>query len=50
MHHSTAMTVATVLAAVEAIIATAVVYQRSRHNRLLVASASGRFGRLAPIK
>ena len=33
MHHSTVMTLATALAAVEAVIATAVVYQRSRHNR-----------------
>ena len=39
MHHSTTMTVATVLAAAEAIIATAVVYQRSRHNRFAVARA-----------
>jgi hypothetical protein len=35
-HHSTAMTAATVLAAVEALIATAVIYRLSRHNRLRV--------------
>jgi hypothetical protein len=40
-HHSTLMTLATVLAAVEAVIATAVVYQRSRHNRVTVARAAG---------
>jgi hypothetical protein len=39
MQHSTTMTVATVLAAAEAIIATAVVYQRSRHNHLAVSGA-----------
>ena len=39
MHHSTVMTLATALAAVEAVIATAVVYQRSRHNRVVVARA-----------
>jgi hypothetical protein len=37
MHSSWLMTLATALAGVEAIIATAVVYQRSRHNRLAVA-------------
>jgi hypothetical protein len=36
MHHSTVMTAATALAAVEAMIATAVVYRLSRHNRFLV--------------
>jgi hypothetical protein len=35
-HHSMAMTAATALAAVEAMIATAVVYRLSRHNRFLV--------------
>ena len=35
MHHSTVMTLATALAAVEAVIATAVVYQRSRRNRVV---------------
>ena len=40
MHHSTVMTLATALAAVEAVIATAVVYQRSRRNRVVVAGAS----------
>ena len=39
MHHSTVMTLATALAAVEAVIATAVVYQRSRRNRVVVARA-----------
>jgi hypothetical protein len=37
MHSSGLMTLATSLAAVEAVIATAVVYQRSRHNRFAVA-------------
>ncbi len=37
MHHSTVMTMATALAVVEAVIATAVVYQRSRHNRVVLA-------------
>ena len=36
---STVMTAATALAVMEAAIATAVVYQRSRHNRLVVARA-----------
>ena len=40
MHHSTVMTLATALAAVEAVIATAVVYQRSRRNPVDVAGAS----------
>jgi hypothetical protein len=39
MHHSTVMTAATALAAVEAIIATAVVYLRSRLNDAVVAQA-----------
>jgi hypothetical protein len=37
MHHWTVMMSATALAAVEAVIATAVVYQRSRHNRAAAA-------------
>ena len=40
MHPSGVMTLATALAAVEAVIATAVVYQRSRHNRVAVAEAA----------
>jgi hypothetical protein len=40
MHHSTVMTLATALAAVEAVIATAVVYQRSRRNRVAVSRAA----------
>ena len=39
LHHSTVMTLATALAAVEAVIATAVVYQRSR-QRLEVVSTT----------
>jgi hypothetical protein len=42
MHSSGVMTLATALAAVEAVIATAVVYQRSRHNRVAVTMAEGR--------
>jgi hypothetical protein len=40
MHPSGVMTLATALAAVEAVIATAVVYQRSRCNRVAVAEAA----------
>jgi hypothetical protein len=40
MHHSTVMTLATAVAAVEAVIATGVVYRRSRHNRFVVAQAA----------
>jgi hypothetical protein len=40
MHHSTVMTLATALAGVEAVIATAEVYQRSRHNRVAVSQAA----------
>jgi hypothetical protein len=36
------MTLATALAAAEAVIATAVVYQHSRHNRAEVAQAGAR--------
>ena len=39
--HSEMMTFATALAAIEAAIATAVVYQRSRHNRVAVTEAEG---------
>lgn len=39
--HSEMMTFATALAAIEAVIATAVVYQRSRHNRVAVTEAEG---------
>ena len=39
MHPSGVMILATALAAVEAVIATAVVYQRSRHNRVRVLAA-----------
>jgi hypothetical protein len=40
MHSSGVMALATTLAAVEAVIATAVVYQRSRHNDVAVAEAA----------